>query len=149
MEISILILKTIKNKNIMKKLFYITLASALTLGACNSNESKDNSTVKNVNEEVMLIHDEIMPQISLFDRTTVKIDSLLQTDLEESSKNELTQLKTNLELATDNMMTWMKEYVHDSEDQDYQNKELEKMKEMKKQFEEVSLESNTKLSQYK
>lgn len=133
----------------MKKLFYISISTILLLGSCASNTNKEESNIKEISEEVMMVHDEIMPQISLFDRTTIKIDSLLQTNLEETSKTELMQLKSNLEAATSNMMTWMKEYTHDSDDANYFKSELEKIKEMKKQFEEVSLESNTKLAPFK
>lgn len=133
----------------MKNLFYITASSLFLLGACQSNQTNDTAKLEEVSKEAIAVHDEIMPQIGLFDRTTVKIDSLLGTNLEEPTKNELIQLKSNLEGATDNMMTWMKEYTPDSTNVAYQESELAKVKAMKKQFEDVSLESNTKLAPFK
>jgi len=133
----------------MKNILYLTASSLFLLGACQSNTTSETSKVEEVSKEAIAVHDEIMPQIGLFDRTTVKIDSLLGTNLEEPTKNELIQLKTNLETATDNMMTWMKEYAPDSTDIAYQESELSKVKAMKKQFEDVSLESNTKLAPFK
>jgi len=133
----------------MKNLLYLTASSIFLLSACQSSTTNENSKLEEVSKEAIAVHDEIMPQIGLFDRTTVKIDSLLGTNLEEPTKNELIQLKANLESATDNMMTWMKEYAPDSTNVAYQENELAKVKAMKKQFEDVSLESNTKLAPFK
>lgn len=133
----------------MKKIFYISASALFLLGACQSNKTEEQSNIQELSKEAIAVHDEIMPQIGTFDRTTVKIDSLLETKLEDSTKKELELLKTNLELATDNMMTWMKDYTPDSSSVAYQEAELVKIKEMKKQFETVSLESNTKLAPFK
>lgn len=129
----------------MKNILYLTAAALLMFGAC-QNKIKESEAIS---KEAIVVHDEIMPQIAHFDRTTVKIDSLLETPLEAPTKNELLTLKSNLETATDNMMTWMKDYAFDSTDVNYQKDELEKIKAMKKQFEDVSLESNTKLAPFK
>lgn len=133
----------------MKKIIYASAAAILLLASCQSSTNNNTAQSKEISKEAIIIHDEIMPQIAHFDRTTVKIDSLLATNLEESTKTDLIQLKSNLEAATDNMMTWMKDYSLDSTDIKYQEAELVKIKEMKKQFEDVSLESNTKLAQFK
>lgn len=140
----------------MKKLFYIALGASLVLGSCQQKSTKNAVADQKLTEEAIAIHDEIMPQIAVFDRNTVKIDSLLanlseikKTNSEVDTttlKNELTTLKRNLEDATDNMMTWMKDYNPDSTDIDYQKAEVEKVREMKKQFEDVSAESTKKLS---
>lgn len=133
----------------MKDIIYIAVASLFIFSACQSKSKQDQSNTQEISKEAIAIHDEIMPQISTFDRTTIKIDSLLGTNLDETEHKELEQLKLNLENATDNMMTWMKEYTPDSTDVAYQEAELVKIKDMKKQFEDVSLESNTKLAPFK
>lgn len=133
----------------MKKIFYITASALFLLSACQSENNQKDSSIQELSKEAIAVHDEIMPQIGTFDRTTVKIDSLLGTNLDEQKKQELEQLKANLESATDNMMTWMKDYTPDSSNIAYQEEELVKIKAMKKQFEDVSLESNTKLAPFK
>lgn len=139
----------------MKTFFYLFSASALLLGSCQQKATTEAVKHQQLAEEAIAVHDEIMPQIAHFDKTTVKIDSILGNLSQVLAKNpnadtatvrtELITLKSNLEAATDNMMTWMKEYAPDSTDVAYQQAEIEKIKAMKKQFEDVSLESNKKL----
>jgi len=142
----------------MKKLFFILSATFLALTSCQSNNTNENQSIQSLSQEAIQIHDEIMPQIGTFDRTTVKIDSILANLNDVIAKNpaadtttiksDLTTLKANLEAATDNMMTWMKEYTPDSTDIAYQQAEIEKIKAMKQQFDDVSLESNKILSSF-
>lgn len=142
----------------MRKIFYVFASSIIVFGACQSSTTKEELKPQQLSEEAIIVHDEIMPQIASFDRAGIKIDSLLQNlpviakankDLDTAVvKKDLMTLKSNLESATDNMMTWMKDYVSDSTDISYQQAELEKIKLMKKQFEDVSLESNKKLAPF-
>lgn len=132
-----------------KKNIYIGVSALLMLGACQTNNKSTTGKIEDISKEAIVIHDEIMPQIGYFDKATLKIDSILVTNINDSTKNELTQLKTNLENATDNMMTWMKDYSLDSSNVAYQEAELVKIKAMKKLFEDVSLECNTKLASFK
>ncbi|MBL1407290.1 transposase [Sphingobacterium faecale] len=139
----------------MKKKIYLLSASAILLGSCQSSATKEAVKHQQLAEEAIAIHDEIMPQIAHFDKTTVKIDSILENLGQVLTKDpqadtaavriDLITLKSNLEAATDNMMTWMKEYNPDSTTVSYQEGEIEKIKAMRKQFEDVSLESNKKL----
>jgi len=142
----------------MKNLYYILSISTLAFTACQNSSSPVSQSHQKLMEEAIQIHDEIMPQISHFDRATVKIDSILSNLNAVVASNpsadtaaikaDLTLLKSNLENATDNMMTWMKDYAPDSTDISYQQAEIEKVKAMKKQFEDVSLESNKKLGSF-
>ncbi|MDR2282981.1 MAG: transposase [Sphingobacterium sp.] len=139
----------------MKKIFYLLSASTIVLGSCQQQATKEAVKHQQLAEEAIMVHDEIMPQIAHFDKTTVKIDSILGNLGQVLTKDpkadtaairiDLVTLKSNLEAATDNMMTWMKEYNPDSTAVPYQEAEIEKIKAMKKQFEDVSLESNKKL----
>ncbi len=139
----------------MRNLFYILAACTVVGTSCQSAQNDNNQSTQTLMEEAIRVHDEIMPQISTFDRTTVKIDSILEnlsgvikTNPSADTaliRTDLSILKNNLEAATDNMMTWMHEYAPDSTDIAYQQAEIEKIKAMKKQFEDVSLESNKKL----
>ncbi|TCV12848.1 hypothetical protein EDC17_102217 [Sphingobacterium alimentarium] len=142
----------------MKKTILAAIIALATLNSCQQQSNNDASQLKNLSEEAIQVHDEIMPQIAHFDRATLKIDSILENlgsiakkdnTLDTAIvKSELETLKQNLESATDNMMTWMRDYAPDSTDVAYQKAEIEKVKAMKKQFEDVSLESNTKLGKF-
>lgn len=142
----------------MKKIILAATVGFATLMSCQQQSSKDSAQYQALSEEAIRVHDEIMPQISSFDRATLKIDSILENLGSIASKDntldtavvksELETLKGNLEDATDNMMTWMRDYAPDSTDVNYQKAEVEKIKVMKKQFEDVSLESNTKLGKF-
>ena len=142
----------------MKKIILAAVVGFATLSSCQQQSTKDSTQHQALSEEAIKIHDEIMPQISSFDRATLKIDSILENlaSLAQKDnsldtavvKSDLETLKTNLEDATDNMMTWMRDYAPDSTDVTYQKSEIEKVKVMKKQFEDVSLESNTKLGKF-
>ncbi|MGN0003625.1 MAG: transposase [Sphingobacterium composti] len=142
----------------MKKTLLAICVSIATLSSCQQNSTKESTQHQKLSEEAIRIHDEIMPQISHFDRTTIKIDSILENlsviaqkdkSLDTAVvKSELETLKTNLEDATDNMMTWMRDYAPDSTDVAYQKAEIDRITKMKKQFEDVSLESNTKLGKF-
>lgn len=142
----------------MKKVILAAFVGIISLNSCQQSTQKDASNHQQFSKEAIEIHDEIMPQIAHFDRATIKIDSVLenlsniaQKDLSLDTalvRSDLESLKNNLEDATDNMMTWMREYTPDSTDIAYQQNEIEKVKAMKKQFEEVSLESNTKLGKF-
>src|SRR5690606_491180 len=97
----------------------------LLLASCNSSNN-DDTEIKQLREEAIAVHDEIMPQISTFDRNSVKVDSLLthlpqlketHVDLDTAqTRAELTALKSKLENATDAMMEWMTDFDTDPQD---------------------------------
>lgn len=142
----------------MKKLAFL-IASAFAITSCNNNSNTNNQNdLAKTQEETMKIHDEIMPQVSVFDKDAVTIDSIL-THLKAiktakpaldttQTRQELTQLKKNLEEATDHMMDWMKGYSADSTTVDYANRELTKVKDMKAVFDRVSKEKQEILNKY-
>ncbi|MVZ67493.1 transposase [Sphingobacterium sp. DK4209] len=139
----------------MKNLAFIALGISMISVSCQNNQETQN---QKLGAEAIRIHDEIMPQISTFDKTTVKIDSILahladiktlKADLDTTAARvELTSLKDSIEAATDNMMTWMKDYDATSTDETYQQKELDKITIMQKQFESVNGQINKSLTPF-
>ena len=140
----------------MKKLIVLSAAISFAFVSC-QNKQVENKDQK-LSEQAIAIHDEIMPQISQFDKTTVVIDSILtnlatiktsKADLvTANTRVELTNLKDIIEDATDHMMTWMKDYDAMNEDETYQQKEVDKITSMKKQFERVSEQIKTSLAAF-
>lgn len=147
----------------MKKTMFPPAALLLLLSACNGG-ANDAGEIDRLREEAIAIHDEIMPQISSFDRNTVKIDSLLSNlpqlkaanpDIDTTrTKAELAGLKDRLEEATNAMMDWMTEFDVDPQDKTaaeiktYYEKEVDKVTDMKQLFDDVAKESADKLAQF-
>src|SRR5690606_6849637 len=127
----------------MKKLFYTGSLSLLLIAvACQSPATKEAVKGQQLAQEAIALHDDIMPHIASFDQATVKIDSILRDTT--VTHEELIGLKQDLEQATDNMMTWMHEYAAHSTDVAYQQAEVDKVKAMKKQFEDVAASEHYK-----
>ena len=142
----------------MKKLTLGTLALGLFLASACQNTNEKNEEAEKLAEQAIEIHDEIMPQISIFNKHDILIDSLLENlsllksadaDLDTAETRErLHALKTNLESATDKMMVWMKEYAMDSTDVRYQKTEVERISELKTEFEQVKYETESQLAPF-
>ncbi len=147
----------------MKKTIFPAAAALLILAACSGGNS-ETVEIDRLRDEAIAVHDEIMPQISAFDRNTVKIDSLLSSLPELKAANpdidtvqvrtDLTGLKDRLDEATNAMMDWMTNFDVDPQDKSaaeiktYYEKEVEKVKEMKQLFDDASKESAEKLAQF-
>lgn len=147
----------------MKKIIFPAVAAFFLLAACNGG-SNDTAEIDRLRDEAIAIHDEIMPQISAFDRNTVKIDSLLSNLPELKSANPdidttqvrtaLSGLKDRLDEATNTMMDWMTNFEVDPQDKSaaeiktYYEQEVEKVKDMKMLFDDVAKESAEKLAQF-
>lgn len=145
----------------MAKNTLLLTASAAILGftSCqNTQQQNENGEYKALAAQAIEVHDEIMPEVSRFDRTSLKIDSILnslsvteETDADPGTtglRNDLKDLQANIDAATDFMMEWMREYEPDSTDVDYQKSEIERINRMKKQFDDVRTEINTKLKDF-
>ncbi|MBV2226692.1 MAG: transposase [Sphingobacterium mizutaii] len=140
----------------MKKLILLSAAFSIAFASC-QNKQVENKDQK-LSEQAIAIHDEIMPQISQFDKTTIKIDSIIsnlatikatKADLDTTkTRVDLTNLKDSIENATDHMMTWMKDYDAMNEDEAYQQKEVDKISAMKNQFDRVSEQIKTSLAAF-
>lgn len=142
----------------MKKIIYTSLATAAVIFSSCQNNEKQGEDPKLLSQKAIEIHDEIMPQISTFNKHTVIIDSILDNlalikqqnpDLDTTnSRQELSSLKTNLETATDKMMVWMKEYSIDSTDISYQEAEIQRISDLKAEFDTVNQEVAKTLSPF-
>lgn len=130
-------------------------AMITALSACQQGSQKEHETIS---KEAIEVHDEIMPQIRHFDRTSVKIDSIL-SNLEgiksehaeldtANTRVELKELQIRIESATDFMMEWMRDYQPDSTDIAYQQEELDRVKLMRNQFESVQTEIDARLQPF-
>jgi endonuclease III-like uncharacterized protein len=151
-----------KNKNYVGMALAALLISGSMFVSC--GEKKEVNDVNALKDEAMAIHDEIMPQVSFFDKQTVKIDSLIanMSSIHANNagidtnqlKSELSELKGKLEGATDQMMEWMMKYdmnpegLSEEELKAYFASEVEKVKNMRTVFENVTKEASEKLSNF-
>ncbi|NGM65162.1 transposase [Sphingobacterium sp. SGR-19] len=143
----------------MKKFTLGTLTFGVFLASACQNTTGQNEEAEKLAKQAIEIHDEIMPQVSNFNKHEILIDSLLQNlsvlktvdanlDTVEA-REKFHTLKTNLESATDKMMVWMKEYAADSTDVNYQKTEVERISDLKTEFEQVKYEAESLLVSFK
>jgi len=131
----------------MKHFPQLLLTAAFMVAAC-QNTGNSGSDPKALAKKAIEIHDVIMPQISVFDKQILLIDSLLanlpaikasRPDLDTTdARRELSGLKVDLEAATDGMMDWMREYEPDNADTSYQKAEIQRITDVKTAFENTS-----------
>jgi hypothetical protein len=129
--------------------------------SCTSSSRHEN---KNLQDSVIAVHDEIMPLMGDFVRSSIKIDSILMNLPEIKRENseidtiqtriDLLALKKNLDSSTESMNDWMHEFEVDHEGKTeeevkkYLESELVKINEVKRKFESTSEESQTKLKTF-
>src|SRR5690606_41367558 len=97
----------------MKKTMFPAAVAFLLLAACNGGNS-DTAEIDRLRDEAIAIHDEIMPQISAFDRNAVKLDSLLSSfpelkaanpDIDTAqARSDLSGLEVDREEATNDIL---------------------------------------------
>ncbi len=128
-------------------MFYLKLLSlflVLSLPACQNNE------VEVLHNEIMDIHDEVMPKTSdiaylyLAFRKKVETDSTISTD----QKIELLKQADDLEKAEDEMMVWMNDYISPNKMKSSKNKNeiIDYLLEQKKIISEIKVHTNTSLA---
>jgi hypothetical protein len=128
-------------------MFYLRLLSlflVLSLPAC------QNSEVEVLHNEIMDIHDEVMPKTSdiaylyLAFRKKVETDSTISTD----QKIELLKQADDLEKAEDEMMVWMNDYIspHKMKSSKNKNEIIDYLLEQKKIISEIKVHTNTSLA---
>ena len=128
-------------------MFYLRLLLlflVISLPAC------QNSEVEVLHNEIMDIHDEVMPKTSdiaylyLAFRKKVETDSTISTD----QKIELLKQADDLEKAEDEMMVWMNDYIPPHKMKSSKNKTeiIDYLLEQKKIISEIKVHTNTSLA---
>ena len=128
-------------------MFYLRLLLlflVISLPAC------QNSEVEVLHNEIMDIHDEVMPKTSdiaylyLAFRKKVETDSTISTD----QKIELLKQADDLEKAEDEMMVLMNDYIppHKMKSSKNKNEIIDYLLEQKKIISEIKVHTNTSLA---
>lgn len=128
-------------------MFYLRL---LLLFLVISLPTCQNSEVEVLHNEIMDIHDEVMPKTSdiaylyLAFRKKVETDSTISTD----QKIELLKQADDLEKAEDEMMVWMNDYIppHKMKSSKNKNEIIDYLLEQKKIISEIKVHTNTSLA---
>ena len=135
----------------MQKFLLTLLVAATFIYSCNSKPDEN----KQLQDEVIAIHDEIMPLMSDFVKNSIKIDSLLNNGEinNQEKENELVNLKRILDDANEAMNDWMYEFEMEHADKsnqeikEYLEDELARINLVKEKFLEAS-EKSTVLENY-
>jgi hypothetical protein len=105
-----------KMKITVKKIACILVIGSIVL-ACNSKKAGDD--IAKLKDEVMSVHDALMPETMAAEELTTKLEAKL-AGMDKSSKSyaaekaKIDSLTGLLNGASDEMMTWMNEYSEDS-----------------------------------
>lgn len=134
----------------MKHSPLLLLLAVALFGACNQTPDAN----RQLQDEMIAIHDEVMPMMGTFVRDIQKIDTILlnlddyktaNPDLDTAQQRvELTELQNRLEKAHDSMNEWMHdlnlnfEGKSNDEIKAYLEVEKTKMEEIKQEFIDVS-----------
>ena len=128
-------------------MFYLRLLLlflVISLPAC------QNSEVEVLHNEIMDIHDEVMPKTSdiaylyLAFRKKVETDSTISTD----QKIELLKQADDLEKAEDEMMVWMNDYIppHKMRSSKNENEIVDYLQNQKKIISDIKVHTNASLA---
>jgi hypothetical protein len=145
----------------MKLLPCLLAALSFCLLGCDNHESEE----KKLQQEVIKIHDEVMPQGGLVMNNKMKLDTLvgnldslkkLNASLDTVAEKQIMQnLLHELTSADDAMSEWMNKFNLDYTGKDheaimnYLEEEKQKIEKIKKQFSDVLNKSDFYLSSYR
>lgn len=144
----------------MKNIHILSLALFIFLTGCSSSSDAN----RQIQDEMIAIHDEVMPMMGDFVRKIQKIDTILvnmdqyktQTpELDTAQQRlELTELQNRLENAHDSMNDWMHDLnlnfdgMSKDETKAYLETEKEKIQEINTEFNRVSAAADSALNSY-
>lgn len=97
-------------------LLSIITSFLLTTGISSCTSSKAESEVEKMYKEVMIIHDEVMPEMSTIQRLKKQISKVDTSSLVDLSPDILMNQITQLEKADNAMMDWMASFKKPKKD---------------------------------
>jgi|SRR5690606_14181202 len=144
----------------MKNILFLSLITTIFFASCSSSSNNN----REIQDEMIAIHDEVMPMMGTFVRNIQEIDSIL-LNVDEYKANdpsldtaqqrvELTELRDRLETAHDSMNNWMHDlnlnFEGKSDDQikAYLEVEKKKIQDINDEFIEVSEITKQTLNNY-
>ncbi len=84
------------------------LAITLIFGACSGPTQK--TDVSSLKDEVMAVHDEVMPKMGELRKTEKALRSMAQEVDDSLTSSDITSAANAIKLANENMMVWMRNY---------------------------------------
>jgi predicted RNase H-like nuclease (RuvC/YqgF family) len=109
----------------MKQTFALTaLILGILMVGCSTKSSENKKEEKPLYEQVMDIHDEIMPSMGELNRLKRELKDKLanSTDLVEEKRKEMEATVAQIDSASRSMMVWMREF----KPEDFKGDELQK-----------------------
>ncbi len=97
----------------MKKVIFASfLAFAWLFNACQNSNNPDHQAEEQLHEEVMAIHDEVMPKMGEINKLSRELKEVAESSssYDESVKSIASQAVQQLEQADEGMMSWMEAY---------------------------------------
>lgn len=152
-----------KLSNLLKQTIFGAVVIAMSLTACNNSNPKKEQ--EDLQKAVISAHDTVMAEMSTLMEKKMAINKILtgmdslkaiNANLDTAKvRTELTQLKTDLAVADEQMMTWMHNFDPDYEGKsheeimNYLNDQKDKINVVEKSFKSVIIKSDSVISKYK
>lgn len=126
---------------------YLFAALIVITGCSGSKDKKE----KEMQEEVMAIHDEIMPKMGRLERLSQKLDSVKKSlkSQDKASASKIVELEKKKQALSDahkSMMQWMRNYERPSDTMAHQDV-MEYLQEEKKKIQDVKDKFKTSIQQ--
>lgn len=122
----------------MKSFFNIALVTILSIAlfaSCKNSADKNKSnTTSTLYDDVVAIHDEVMPKMGTIHNYKKELQAIVDTLGNPEISAKLTESIIDLKEADDAMMSWMANFVAPKEEPqrtEYLNKEMTSIKEVK------------------
>lgn len=91
--------------------FYLILLLMLSIGcSSSSNEEASSSEIDALLEEVMDIHDEVMPEMGNIHKLGKDLEKKMADSQDAEANKHIQEVIQRLKASNEGMMTWMKEF---------------------------------------
>ncbi len=148
----------------MKSLFYIALMTIVFAWGCgqksqehdqHTGESLDHDGNQALYDEVMKVHDEVMPKMNDIYKLKEELKNKIANEqaLTEEQKKEIESTIVQLDSASESMMVWMREFnpvpdsVGEEKAREYLENEMERVKKVKENILEAMATAKEKAGQ--
>ena len=112
--------------------YFVLCCQLIFIFSCNNSAVKENLNIKEAEEEVMDIHDDVMPRMGEVVFLTETFDSMIKVEKDSTKRYELSLIHEALLKSDKDMMHWMRSYKtpkepYDMSDINYINNQKEKV----------------------
>lgn len=139
-------------KSFLRIILVAILSIALFTSCKNATDKNDSNTTSTLYDDVMAVHDEVMPKMGTIHNYKKELQAITDTLSNPEVSAKLTESIIQLKEADDAMMSWMANFVAPKEEPkrtEYLNKEMTSIKEVKSKMLAAIKNAEQLLKEYK